>query len=205
MAVWAVERIFDIAAFAVLLILAIFLPGTARAVSSRLWRGENFWFFFLALCWWAIARGNPGGTIRGEAVNSLMGGAPFPIWLQNLRTGLPNRCGSFIAGWIPSMAQWLSSKFAGSRWGCGLASRLSYLQVIHAYGTALAGMTLSEVFPLMGSSMVGSLIQLPGVGGGSQLATISVLQHIFGVPHELAAACGILLWLATFVSVFRWV
>jgi hypothetical protein len=62
-------------------------------------------------------------------------------------------------------------------------------------------MTLSNVFPLMGSSMVGSLIQLPGVGGGSQLATISALQHIFHVPHELAASCGILLWLATFVSV----
>jgi glycosyltransferase 2 family protein len=78
---------------------------------------------------------------------------------------------------------------------------LAYLQVIHAYGPALASMTLSDIFPLMGSSMVGSLIQLPGVGGGSQLATISALQHIFGVPHELAASCTILLWLATFVSV----
>jgi hypothetical protein len=39
------------------------------------------------------------------------------------------------------------------------------------------------------------------VGGGSQLGTISALQHIFNVSHELAANCGILLWLATFVSV----
>jgi hypothetical protein len=49
--------------------------------------------------------------------------------------------------------------------------------------------------------MLGSLIQLPGVGGGSQLATISALQHIFNASHELAASCGILLWLSTFVSV----
>ena len=62
-------------------------------------------------------------------------------------------------------------------------------------------MTVSMVLLLMGSSMVGSLIQLPGVGGGSQLATISALQHIFHASHELAASCGILLWLATFVCV----
>jgi hypothetical protein len=53
----------------------------------------------------------------------------------------------------------------------------------------------------MGSSMVGSMIQLPGVGGGSQLATIATLEHVFDVPHELAASCGIMLWLVTFVAV----
>jgi len=31
----------------------------------------------------------------------------------------------------------------------------------------------SKVLLLMGSSMIGSMVQLPGVGGGSQLATIS--------------------------------
>jgi len=59
----------------------------------------------------------------------------------------------------------------------------------------------SQVLILMGSSMLGSMIQLPGVGGGSQLATIAALEHIFGAPHELAASCGIMLWLVTFVAV----
>jgi len=54
---------------------------------------------------------------------------------------------------------------------------------------------------LMASSMLGSLVQLPGVGGGSQLATISALQHIFRATPELAASCGILLWLVTFMAV----
>jgi len=57
------------------------------------------------------------------------------------------------------------------------------------------------VFLLMASSMIGSLVQLPGVGGGSQLATISTLQHVFGAPPELAASCGILLWMVTFMSI----
>ena len=43
---------------------------------------------------------------------------------------------------------------------------------------------------------------MPGVGGGSQLATISALDHIFHiVPQELTVSCGIMLWLVTFVAV----
>ena len=49
--------------------------------------------------------------------------------------------------------------------------------------------------------MLGSVLQLPGVGGGSQLATIAALEHIFDVPKELAASCGIMLWIVTFVAV----
>ncbi len=49
--------------------------------------------------------------------------------------------------------------------------------------------------------MIGSMVQLPGIGGGSQLATIATLQRVFDVPPELAASCGIMLWLVTFVSV----
>ena len=58
-----------------------------------------------------------------------------------------------------------------------------------------------QVLLLMGSSMLGSVLQLPGVGGGSQLATIAALEHIFDVPKELAASCGIMLWMVTFVAV----
>ena len=32
-------------------------------------------------------------------------------------------------------------------------------------------------------------------------ATIAALEHIFDVPKELAASCGIMLWLTTFVAV----
>jgi glycosyltransferase 2 family protein len=69
------------------------------------------------------------------------------------------------------------------------------------------------VMLIMGSSMVGSMLQLPAVGGGTQLATISMMVHGFtadkfanpalalNVPIELATSAGILLWLVTFVSV----
>jgi hypothetical protein len=53
----------------------------------------------------------------------------------------------------------------------------------------------------MGSSMVGSMLQLPAVGGGSQLATISMLSSGFGIEKELAVSCGMLIWVVTFMSV----
>src|SRR5271157_3900133 len=60
----------------------------------------------------------------------------------------------------------------------------------------------TKVLLLMFCSMLGSMVQLPGVGGGSQLATISALDHIFHiVPKELTVSCGIMLWLVTFVAV----
>jgi glycosyltransferase 2 family protein len=78
---------------------------------------------------------------------------------------------------------------------------VAYWEVMQSYGSSAINRPISQVPLLMASSMVGSLVQLPGVGGGSQLATISTLQHVFEAAPELAASCGILLWLVTFVSV----
>jgi glycosyltransferase 2 family protein len=64
----------------------------------------------------------------------------------------------------------------------------------------LSNMDVSHVLLLMGFSMIGSIVQLPAVGGGSQLAVISALQVIYGIPPEMAVSCGILLWLVTFMA-----
>jgi hypothetical protein len=57
---------------------------------------------------------------------------------------------------------------------------------------------------LMSASVAGGVLQLPVVGGGSQLLTISVLLDVFHIrpdSPELATSCGILLWAVTFMSV----
>jgi len=65
----------------------------------------------------------------------------------------------------------------------------------------LSTLDVPRVLLLMAFSMVGSIAQLPAVGGGSQLAVISALQLIYGIPPEMAVSCGMLLWLVTFMSV----
>jgi uncharacterized membrane protein YbhN (UPF0104 family) len=78
---------------------------------------------------------------------------------------------------------------------------LAYKAVSHSYGAAALDIPVSQILILMGASMVGSMLQLPAVGGGSQMATIATLSSVFDVPPELAASCGILLWLVTFAAV----
>jgi hypothetical protein len=78
---------------------------------------------------------------------------------------------------------------------------LAYQEVTHSYGVDALEIPVSQLLILMGSSMVGSMLQLPAVGGGSQMATIATLSSVFDVPPEMAASCGILLWLVTFAAV----
>src|SRR5262249_53583067 len=74
----------------------------------------------------------------------------------------------------------------------------AYQQVTHAYGVDALEIPVSQLLILIFASMLGSMLQLPAVGGGSQMATIATLSSVFDVPPEMAASCGILLWLVTF-------
>jgi len=92
---------------------------------------------------------------------------------------------------------WLSAVSVGMWYLIALA----YQEVTHSYGVASLEIPVSQLLILMGSSMVGSMLQLPAVGGGSQMATVATLSSVFDVPPEIALSCGILLWLVTFAAV----
>jgi glycosyltransferase 2 family protein len=79
---------------------------------------------------------------------------------------------------------------------------LVYLWIAHAFNSepALAAMTLSGALVVLAFTLIGSAVQLPGVGGGAQLATFLVLTLIFGVDKEPAATVSIILWLVTFAG-----
>jgi hypothetical protein len=53
---------------------------------------------------------------------------------------------------------------------------------------------------VMAFTLVGSIIQLPAVGGGSQLASILAYTTIVGVEKEPATAAAIILYLVTFAA-----
>jgi hypothetical protein len=78
---------------------------------------------------------------------------------------------------------------------------LAYQEVTHSYSAAALEIPVSQLLILIFASMLGSMLQLPAVGGGSQMATIAVLSSVFDAPPEMAASCGILLWLVTFAAV----
>lgn len=198
LAVWAVERIFDFGAFATLLITAIFFSSSVRTLNyySRFRKGGLLLIGLVA----ALALGAAIISMKGELVavcaeRGFSGhasglGHKIAARIREFRGGLntihgANELGQLI---VVSLAIWY-------------VIALAYQQITGSYGLVLLQIPVSQVLLLMFASMVGSLVQLPGVGGGSQLATISTLQHVFRTPPELAASCGILLWIVTFMSV----
>lgn len=78
---------------------------------------------------------------------------------------------------------------------------LVYVACLKGFGGAFGGLAILDALLVMTMTMVGSAVQLPGVGGGSQVATFLVFEAIFGIEKEPAAAAAIVIWLITFASV----
>jgi len=77
---------------------------------------------------------------------------------------------------------------------------LVYLWVSHSFGGTLGSISLGDATLVMAFTLVGSAVQLPGVGGGSQVASFLAYTAIFGVEKEPAAAASIVLWLISFAA-----
>ena len=75
---------------------------------------------------------------------------------------------------------------------------LVYLWVSHSFGGKLAAITLSDAMLVMAFTLVGSAVQVPGVGGGSQAGSIIAYTAIFGVEREPAVAAAIVIWFISF-------
>ena len=76
-----------------------------------------------------------------------------------------------------------------------ILATLIYLGVAKAFGEAFlhTEMNLSGAMLLLAVTLVGSVLQLPGVGGGAQIASFIALTKIFGVEQEPAAAIAVVL------------
>src|SRR5579872_2771567 len=203
MAVWAVERIFDLGAFTVIMVSAIFLPSKLRAFAA-----ENpvyfHWLHFagyllsgLVLGLFTIAM---AVNYKGPAIANWVE-REFSHWARNLGHRVAQRVREFAGGLNTIHGPWSFIQVAALSIAMWWLIAVGYKEVTHAYGAPMQEMSVTRVLLLMGSSMVGSMLQLPGVGGGSQLATIEALDKVFHVPSELAVSCGILLWLVSFMAV----
>jgi len=93
---------------------------------------------------------------------------------------------------------WLATLYSTAHWFLVL---MVYVWVSHAFGNSLATIGLGDAMLVMAFTLVGSVVQFPGVGGGSQLASFVAYTAIFGVEKEPAAAVSIVLWLITFAAV----
>jgi uncharacterized protein (TIRG00374 family) len=201
LAVWTVERIFDVAAFTLLIGLAVFRESGLYSIPEPSWypslqRGVLILIGFVSAVAVAAVVINRQGEAVARWIEREFGHLPANLghrvahWVREFGTGLNTIHGSFSFLWLTLVSV-----------GMWYVIAMAYKEVTHSYGQASLEIPQLQILILMGSSMLGSMLQLPAVGGGSQLATIKTLSGLFGVPPELAASCGILLWLVTFAAV----
>jgi uncharacterized membrane protein YbhN (UPF0104 family) len=67
--------------------------------------------------------------------------------------------------------------------------------------TGMISLSFVDVLVLMGFVSFGSVVQIPGVGGGIQVAAVLVLTELFHVRFELATDFAMLIWILTFVAI----
>ncbi len=76
-----------------------------------------------------------------------------------------------------------------------------YLWVAKSFGGTLGTLSLSDAMLVLAVTLVGSVLQLPGVGGGSQAGSFGAYTKIFLIKKEAALAASIVIWLVTFAAV----
>ncbi len=204
-AVWAVERIFDVGGFTVLMVGAIFLPSKLRAFTEAAPPDVRHWIHLTGYALIGLVVGLlTGAVVVAYRGNRIAGWVErrFSHLAENLGHRIALKIREFTMGMKTIHGPWEFIQLSAVSVAMWWVIALSYKEVTHAYGLPMDAMSTTKVLLLMGSSMIGSMVQLPGVGGGSQLATISAMDHIFHiVPRELTVSCGIMLWLVTFAAV----
>ncbi|MBV8207181.1 MAG: flippase-like domain-containing protein, partial [Acidobacteria bacterium] len=201
-AIWLVERVFDSAAVVLLFTLDVFTSRSLRELDRyQSWRGVAYIMAPVVLLFtysvWALwARGPQISAWICRRLAAISGdfSSRFEKKLRSVSEGLHTikDGSSLIQVAALSVLIWV-------------LIALAYRAVTHAFPayTDLPSLNFPEVILLMFVSVAGGVITLPVVGGGSQLATIAVLSQTFGYSDtpELAVACGMLLWLVTFMSI----
>jgi hypothetical protein len=227
LAVWAVERVFDVSSVAILMGVSLAIWGdkfkafpqvqTAGYLLLGLAAALALTFFLL---WW-----------RTEQIANLMDRLLRPR-SERVADGVCRKVRAFGRG-LQTIRDLKSFFLIVTLSLClWVFIAQAYIQVMHAYpattvqvqadtdddndsdagpvmtrNVRLYQMHLEDALLVMGASMAGSMVQLPGVGGGSQLAVIELLSsdifknEPYNITRELAVSVGILCWLVTFMAV----
>jgi len=199
-AAWLVERILDL--LMVLLIFGIALTQISRSgiqpgprIQSALQAAGLLAGVTGALCL-ALLLGlrHFRGNIRTRLMDSL----------SFLPDALHQKVAQFLHAFEEGMQStqrqsyvWLLVTYTIIEW---LVIAGSFFCVFRAF-PATAELRITDVIIALGFVAFGSVLQIPGVGGGMQIATVLVLTELYGVSLEAASGIALVLWIITFVAI----
>ncbi len=200
LAAWLLERIYDLLSVLVLFGFALSRISSSSTkvgptVQMILQVGGHMVGVLCALCLAVLA---VFGLFPEFAENRIL--AVIQVLPARVAGRLTNFARAFVAGTgstrrfsfvfllvLYTFAEWLLITFC-------------FLSLFRAF-PATAGLGFTDTLIVVGFVAFGSAIQIPGVGGGMQVATILILTELFGIPLEVATGVAILIWILTFVMV----
>jgi len=199
-AAWLVERILDL-----LMVLLIFGIALTQVSRSGIQPGPHIRSALQAA---GLLAGITGALslalllglrhFRGSVRTRLMASLSF------LPDALQQRVSRFLSAFEEGMQStqrqsyvWLLVAYTIIEW---LVVAGSFFCVFRAF-PATAGMRITDVIIALGFVAFGSVLQIPGVGGGMQIATVLVLTELYGVSLEEASGIALVLWIITFVVI----
>ena len=144
--------------------------------------------------------------------------AVFLVYLSVTRGGLLGRAvvrWHHAVGWRKRVAKIFAGFLEGLQalrtWGdLALAAGLTaahwalvlaiYCWVPQSFGGRLATFTMRDAIVTLACTMLGSTLQLPGIGGGSWVGSFLAMTLFLGIANEPAMAAAVTLWLITFTG-----
>jgi uncharacterized protein (TIRG00374 family) len=199
--IWVLERLFDIASMVVIAACALLVfKGAAHSgdAASTIASAARSAGTVLAI---AVV-----GAIAFLVYLRLHGTALLETRLQGWLTtsGWRSKIAKIVLGFIRGIQTVRSASdlfgavlYSAFHWGLVL---VVYYCVSQSFGGHLAELSLGDCMLLLAFTLVGSAVQLPAVGGGSQALAIFAYTKVFGVENETAVAAAIVLWLVTFAG-----
>jgi uncharacterized protein (TIRG00374 family) len=197
-AVVTVERVFDLGAFALIFSLNLLLAPALRTLPHHeLFHAVGYVIVAITVLLWVfVAAIGLAGLAVAAHIRSSIGlisehaGNSAADKILSFRDGLnviDNVRDFFLASTL-SLAIWF-------------AIGITYVLTLKAFPAPVHALTIADALLLMGFSVVGGIVQLPGVGGGAQALAIGALTQLFGIPAALAISSGLMVWLTSSMCV----
>jgi hypothetical protein len=198
-AVYTVERMFDLGAAAVVFSSALALaPAGLPHRENYVHVGALSMAATLAIAVFAVSL-RVAGVLVAEVTARVLG---------RVSAGLARSVAEKILGFreglnaIASVREFLTAlAISLAMWG---TIGEAYVQVAHGFvhTPELAGLSYARTMLLFAASLGGSLVQLPVIGWFTQIAVTAASMHEFyGAPAEAATACGALLLIVMTLSI----
>jgi hypothetical protein len=200
MAAWLLERVLDL-----MMVLLIFGIALSQVPKTGLTPGPNLKTVLQAS---GVILGVAGGACVlmliifryfGEAAHRRLMSA-ITFLPEHHRQRIDRLVSSFTAGFGSTRANgFMGRLFAYSVLEWVLISAC-FACVFQAF-PSVSRFSLTDILIFMGFVSMGAAIQIPGVGGGMQVAAVLVLTELFGLSLELAAGFALALWAITFLVI----